>query len=515
MTKETNQTMSEQGMSHDGVRLYQHRQDDGIDLIQLFLGLKKNWKQIFLIVFIGTVLSIAVALALPKIYEPSVQVSLPSIASSAKLDENGLKPYSQLKLFKEYYDKARSESFLRKFVDVNQYLEKLYPDKYSVEKTDELFATLAAGFTIKVDEPIVDKGKFVAEPTQFTLGLKHTNEPLLVEFLNNYLDYINDELITIIANEQSVERATRLTKLNREIKLLRENAKTVRQLTIDRKKAANAEEIEKLQQSKQLLVAKANQDRAIKINKLEEEIQQKINELEQSKSLLISRSLANRLTQIANATEAEQIARNLNIVHPTPLDRLNKGDSSAKDAATSITLSDKQELPLYLMGTKYLATLIKTLKARDEDAVFLTEINNIDSEIAKASNDQALKILKARESEAPFLEEINQIDQDIKRVENDVELKTLEERESDDPYIQMLPEKLNAVSALSSLSLTFKDVQAYSLDRAAVISKMSNKPNRKLIVIIGGLLSVFLALFFVAVKIATLQRVADGTLDES
>lgn len=491
---------------------------DGINLIELLLDLKKRWKQVFLITLTGTLISVIIAFMLPKYYKQKVVASLPSVTSTVKLNENGLNEYTRLTLLKQYYDKARSVSFFRKFLNENEYLKQLYPELYTDRNSEQLFSRFSKSFQVKVIEPKVENGGFVDSPTRFEVSIEHTNEPLLVEMMNRYLAYTNQELLKQMRNEQTIERDAQITVLKRDIQFLREKEKTKRNLLIEKMLADNIEKLATLEQRKQLLIARENNNRATKIAILEEQNLQQLNELLQKRELMIKKASRDRVTNIALAEEALGIASNLKIVHPTRLDNLDRNDQRASGgtgSSTNISLSTDQELPLYLMGTKYLTALVETLKSRKNDEVFLIELNELDTEIAKARDDQALKTLKARKTSAPFLTEIHEINAEIARIKHDQTLRALQQRSSDDPFIEDLPEKINRASILEELSLQFLDIKAYTIDQAAFETRKPSRPSMRLIVIIGAMLSVIFALLFVSVSVVIDRRDRQGEMSSN
>jgi len=89
------------------------------------------------------------------------------------------------------------------------------------------------------------------------------------------------------------------------------------------------------------------------------------------------------------------------------------------------------------------------------------------------------------------------------------EINRLESRKygetADDAFIPKMPKLLSELSNLNKKSLKFDGAKLYTLDKLAAKNDASVKPNKKLIVIIGMLLSGFLALF-VALITSTIQK---------
>ena len=189
--------------------------------------------------------------------------------------------------------------------------------------------------------------------------------------------------------------------------------------------------------------------------------------LEEQISAYLRKAGANRATQIANAKEALDMAKSLDITYPTTMEALAQKSLKGNVASTAITVVDKQVSSLYLNGSKYLTTLIETLENRKSDEAYLEEVNNLREKIHLIKNDHVLAELK--------------------------------KRKSDDPWIEDLPEKLAQIEALRSLSPDFTSLIAYSTDESAMITDVNIKPKRKLIVVIGFVLSLILSLFVVMI----------------
>ena len=167
------------------------------------------------------------------------------------------------------------------------------------------------------------------------------------------------------------------------------------------------------------------------------------------------------------------MAKSLDVTYPTTLDAIAQKGQEGGSGNTAITVVDKQVSSLYLRGTKYLSTLIETLTNRKNDEEYLAEVNNLREKIHVIENDQTLEALK--------------------------------KRQSDDPWIKGMSEKLAEMGALEALSTDFTGVVAFNMGKSAAITNEKIKPKRKLIVVAGFVLSLFIALF-VALIVASLKE---------
>ena len=422
--------------------------NDEISLVDLFSKLAAQWKVIAAVIVGGTLLAALVALLLRPVYQPSLEVSVPPAGNLAALTTvNTLMagqskiPSSPKAVFASYYNQLRSRDAFAEFISDSNYLAEHYPDVTALEEKSALLANLIKGLKVDIVEPVPErKGDFIANPLRVMLSVNVENEVAGVELLNNFVVNANQRLLDKLYNDVHITIKHKIDVLTKQVATLRVQH----------------------HQSRMLTIKKMEQDNAKKIALLQEQI-----------SAYVVKAKANRLTQIANAEEALNMAKSLGIVYPTTLDVLAQREQEGRSVNTAITVLDQQVSSLYLQGTKFLMELIKTLSNRKSDEGHLEEINDLREKIQLIKNDQTLIALK--------------------------------QRQSDDPWIKELPAKLAEKSALKALSPDFTDVVAFTMDSSAVVTNVKVKPNRKLIVAIGFVLSLFIALF-VALIVASLKE---------
>lgn len=422
--------------------------NDEISLVDLFSKLAAQWKVIAAVIVGGTLLAALVALLLRPVYQPSLEVSVPPAGNLAALTTvNTLMagqskiPSSPKAVFASYYNQLRSRDAFAEFISDSNYLAEHYPDVTALEEKSALLANLIKDLKVDIVEPVPErKGDFIANPLRVMLSVNVENEVAGVELLNNFVVNANQRLLDKLYNDVHITIKHKIDVLTKQVATLRVQH----------------------HQSRMLTIKKMEQDNAKKIALLQEQI-----------SAYVVKAKANRLTQIANAEEALNMAKSLGIVYPTTLDVLAQREQEGRSVNTAITVLDPQVSSLYLQGTKFLMELIKTLSNRKSDEGHLEEINDLREKIQLIKNDQTLIALK--------------------------------QRQSDDPWIKELPAKLAEKSALKALSPDFTDVVAFTMDSSAVVTNVKVKPNRKLIVAIGFVLSLFIALF-VALIVASLKE---------
>lgn len=481
---------------------YLYHPEDEISFATYINWFKRWWRTIFLISFVGTGLSVFLALSMTKIFESKVVLSTPSEFDVSKFTNDGMINYDAQTLFQKYYSEVRAPERLRQFIIEKGYVEAIFSDEDRQAHTiDVLMSAFLEDFSVEILEPVAGRDEFIGSPTQISLSLKHENESLIVNLLNEYIEHVNHFLIDNSKVRQSEMRDLQIRRKETEILLAREDAKNRRELLIKKLSKEISVEVNRLEQERRLLVEKAASDRMVTVNNIEAENQVKLEELEQRKEILIQSAKANRMKSIAEAEEARKIADKLGIVNPTRLDDLvlqQKPQSVTPN--TEIKLSDSESLPLYLMGTNYLDTLIKTLSEREDDTRFLSEIAEIEGEIKMVRDDIRLAALKARDDDEKYLEQLNEIDKKIAILRNDPVLLELKIRVTDDPFIENLPKIQSDIAALKAMTFNFDGLKMYTLGRAAYLTNKAVEPNRKLVALIGAVFSVFIALFVAFVR---------------
>lgn len=438
---------------------------DEIDLSALFSKLTSQWKLILGITAGGCLLAVLFALKLPNVYQSTVTVSIPpagniapiieintllggnsiSAATRAKLSSqfsdrqmttintllggNNAIPATPQDVFHRYFDLFRSDKMLAEYVDENQYLKKLYPNKD--KPVSALLAKLLKGWSVEMLEPKPSaKSGYVGEPKRVKVSLETNDEAIGVDLLNGYAKYVNRRLITIFQNNANRIIAGKAEVLGNSVAIQREKFRQQRVLTIEKMEYENAKKIAVLQE--QITAA-------------------------------LNKARANRDTRIAHAKEALKMAKTLGVLNPSTVDIMAKKGLKNTASGTSITVIDKQAIPLYLYGSKYLSTLIETLNSRNDDAVFLSSLSELKEKIHVIKNDAVLAALKARKT--------------------------------DDPWIEGLSGELSKIDAIKNLAPDFSNVLAYTMDSPAIVTDKRVKPKRKLIVAVGLFLSLFVAVF--------------------
>lgn len=443
-----NNVKNNRGSAEEG-EIQEEIMEDEIDLTQIFLDLVERWKMILSITFAGTIVAVVIALAIPKVYKPSAAVSQPTAATIERISHDELLKINAESLFKDYYQALRSEQNFRSYVINRGLLESFAKeaDLSDDQVKQQALARLTENLSVAILEPTADKNETIKYPELVSVALNSKDEALAVQTVNQYLDFTNGQVIAQLVSEYQIIIDERLREIERQIELARQREKNNLQLRIEQ---------------------------------IEAEQQIKLKELQLEKETTLQLAKQNRQTQIAEVEEAFKIAQKLGIENPTPIDELT-GDQR-RDVSTSITLNQSQELPLYLMGTRYLESLITTLSERKNDAQFLKILNELDKQIQKIKQDPELIALKARTNFDPFIEE--------------------------------LPSLMASRDRLKSYQLNFQGLDVYQTEKLASVSGKAIKPNRPLIAVLGLVLSGMVA-FFAALISASVARRKEREQEEA
>lgn len=407
-----------------------YQQEDEIDLFELFSSIFKQWKLMALITAVGTILTIIVALLIPKQYDAVVQVARPVAADIKALNTQGYEQYSPSGVFVRYYDLLRSTEYLKGFLKSNNWYKELFP--YEADE-NKLLNGFLEQFEVEVIESDneIQEGVSISGIKRLNVKLVGENEQKIVKFVNDYVKYTNKMVLQELKQKGVLSVALEGKKIEKSIAELREDAKVKREFLISKKEEQNNEKLAVLQTEKKLLLAKATEDTRSKIAVLE---------------------------------EAYKIAKKAGIKKLTTINALATDN---KSATSLISVVGRDNQINALMGTNYL-------------------------------NSQ-LEALKNRTSEEPFIPRLAQINKQMEEIKFDATIVALKQRKSDDPYIEQLPDLLSRLRQLKAIDFDFKGMQLYRLDQAAYISDTAVKPNKKLIVIVGFVLSGFISLFVVLI----------------
>ena len=429
--------------------------EDEIDIRALIQQLFAQWLIISIIVALGTIGAIIFAFVQTKIYQIEVVASLPSLEQIEPLNRNGVKSYSPEKTFAQYFQNLVSADLLRKYFVQQSFYKVVTPNKddhiYAAEEINQIFL----GFQKSVQISKV-------RPDYLELA-KNEKTPL------NNVSFI---LQSTFPHESA-------NFLNGYIKYIQ--TQTLSQLTSEQATLKRIEQ-EKLREEIRALTEQARIAREARVIRLIEENKMQTAQLEDQIHTLVAQAQFEKKARIAYLEEALNIAQELGVEKPLLLNDYTNKDIARGNIGIS-TISNEGKDPLYyLMGSKFLSAKIKQLQHRQNDEYSIPKIGELRRELALAKQNR--------------------------------EIETLAKRENDEPFIDELPAIQNRLKQLEHTSLKFDGTKLFKLEQAAFAPSNPIKPNKKLIVSGGCLLSIILALLVALVRGVLFPREQEQSTDD-
>jgi len=358
--------------------------DDEIDLFELFASLFQQWRWWLGVTVLGVVLSIVVALSLPKQYKVTTQVALPDANDVVAIKARGYGEHTTEGLFNQYYQRLKSPEVLAAFIHKGEWLDRLFPEEKEVINVNEKVAEIEYNISIDILPPLKEKGQVNnTAPHLLAINMWGGAEKEQVDFLNNYVVAVNNQLIKSIKENGQKLRDSEAEKIKADILLLKEKAKKARLLLIEKLEAENLEKIKTLTQKIELLTTKFNYDLDAKLVRLQ---------------------------------EALNIATKMKIKSPTTIESL--GRKQMASSSTDVTITSNTRNDLFLLGSTYLATEIKNVKSRKGNLLLVPEISGINKQIEELKNNVRLAVLKERKNDDPFIEGLLPLVSKLDRLES-------------------------------------------------------------------------------------------------
>jgi len=339
-------------------------------LFELFSSLVQQWRWVAGITVIGMLLSITIALLIPKQYEVSTQVAVPNAADVAAVIMRGYGKQTTKSLFVEYYQNLNSAEELYKFIKADGWFEKLYPEKAKGISEAGMFSSLSDNLFITVLAPFKEKGEANSPaPSLLAITLWSKDEQVAANFLNDYVMKANSRVLEKLRLNGQLSRDFEVEKIYSEIALLRNNARKVRLLAIQKQESGNEEKIKELLQAIDLLTDKFDLDTQ---------------------------------SELLGLKEALRLAQVMKVKTPKTIESFAKSNVTRAD----INITTKSREDLFLMGADYLEGRIKIIESRQNKTPYIKEISIFQKQIEEARNDIKLAALKARKNDDPYIIEL-------------------------------------------------------------------------------------------------------------
>jgi len=358
--------------------------DSEIDLFELFASLAQQWRWWVGITVLGVAVSIVVALSMPKQYKVTTQVALPEASDVVVINTKGYGEQTTAGLFNQYFQRLKSPEVLTAFIHKGEWLDRFFPEEKEAIKFNQKVAEIEDNISIDILSPLKEKGQVNGQtPHLLAINMWGEAEEGQVQFLNNYVVAVNNQLIKSIKENGQKLRDSKAEKIKADISLLKGKAKKARLLLIEKLEAENLEKIKTLTQKIELLTAKFNYDLDAKLVRLQ---------------------------------EALNIATKMKIKSPTTIESL--GRKQMASSSTGVTVTSNTRNDLFLLGSTYLTTEIKNVKSRKGNLLLVPEISGINKQIEELKNNVRLAVLKERKNDDPFIEGLLPLVSKLDRLES-------------------------------------------------------------------------------------------------
>jgi len=223
-----------------------YQEDDEIDLFELFSSLGQQWRWVVGITVIGVLLSIAIALMLPKQYELSAKVTLPDISTAMELHDKGYSKQTDNrdvdreaeKVFLKYYNMLNSRVVFNQFLQEGSWVEKLYPSGIKGLSLSFMQSKIKEELSIEVIVPKQPKKGAALPPRVIELKMTGIGEELITMFVNDYINYVGVLALTELKKSGKKLSNLEALKIRKEMDLLRDQEKLSRKARITRLREA-------------------------------------------------------------------------------------------------------------------------------------------------------------------------------------------------------------------------------------------------------------------------------------
>ena len=459
-------------------------QEDEIDLKQLFKSLAERRRFIFGFTSFVTALAIVYALSIPPTYKANISFLSPSNSSVIELNKIKLTSETSETIYREFLNKAMSSQLQWQVFYDNDYISRLNPDNETIENLDNFFHDFVQSLTIEEQkiQKNVEKANY-EKPVN--LSLEGTDSVIISDYLNDLAKQADKSAINEFLTTIELKIALRLMEIDKQKELLLSRAKQDRLAKIKRIKEEDGQKINEINDQINRLRIKAKNDRLNEITKIEKANLTKIEKINEKIKRLRVKAKNNRLNKIQILSDAATIAAELGIIENN-FKKISNNKFNNSDL--TIAIGDNQKLPQwYLYGEKALLKEIQTLKNRENDDPYISEIVTLKNEIDNIENDKDLLALKNRVSDDPYIPEIVNLQNKLNEINSNQTLQTLEKRKDDSPFIAEINKLDIEAIRLRSFEIDDTGIHAMQVNQQAFVPESPIKPKKKLIVAVAAI----------------------------
>jgi len=356
--------------------------NDEIDLGRLCHGLIREWKTIMIVVFLGTVLSIVLALHLSKTFLIESTVRAPDFREMGDLKKQEILTLSPEDVLKSLADHILLPDNIRSALLKSAWWEKV--SRGNDLSSEPMINGIRENLKLsRVKHDYYELGKDEKTPfRELEISLLSADPQETVAFMQALIATAHEDALDEISKRIQSIRQIRIEYEQNHLQSLAHAERQSREAKIARLRAENYESIARLQQQIDLKLRKAKQDRE------------------------------NRVIQF---TEALQVAEALNIQEPVTWD-----DLRPLRKPTQITNeyggTDTSE-PLYFRGTRLLQAELDRLKGRQDDRPFTSDLSELENQLIQLQNDPRIAALESRTNDAIYAAEFDDLQRRLTRLQ--------------------------------------------------------------------------------------------------
>ena len=356
---------------------------DEIDLGELIRNLFGEWRIIALVIAIGTILAIASAAHLSKVYAVEGILRAPYLHELGDIRNQNIIAVTPEKLLGRVVDNLLAPEIQQRV------LERSRLGKSMLENSEVSNAQLIQGFRANFSVNVVKHDFYQLEKDEkspfkeINVTMKSDQPVLAAEFIQSLIEQAQAKALLDFSNDVVTTKSTRIRNIEDQLAAMSLAAEQSRQAEITRLQESNNESIDRLQQQVDLKIRKAKQDREYSIIRL---------------------------------SEALKTAEGLGISDPVSWDDLRPERKSAQ-IINELT-SEDDFAPLYFRGTRLLQAELDLLRSRTDDKPFIGGLTELENQILQLRHDPRIDALQTRANDTIYIDKYDDMQRDLKRLLN-------------------------------------------------------------------------------------------------
>ncbi len=422
----------------------QQIEDDKIDLYELWNTL---WDKKWLVIAVTTISTlgfVVYALQQPIVYKAEALLLPPKANDIQSLNVQGVQASSKV-IFSDFKKNFSSRILQRKFIEKHGLMDILAPNRTPETRDIEIFE----GFSGRIKV-----GNYGKEGIR--VSTQSGDPDFAAKLVNDYINFLDIETIRGLSADARNSIAAQIQEIESAID-------SKKQMERVRRK----DQIKETEDSISSKLATAKKRREDEIRKIEYTIGSKR-----------AKAKKRREDKIKLFEEAAVIAAKLGV--KDRVDSTNKVQNNQLNISTT-------EVPLYYRGFRALNAEIELLNNRESDDPYILGLRELQ---------QKLVHLRSRKSDDPFIFGLRDLQ---------VKVDLLRSIKSDYTFFPGLRSLQEELSLLRSIKIEEEGLHSVTIDQSAYPPKNRIKPDRRKIVSIGIVISLFSAIF-IAFFVSFIQK---------